>query len=86
MEEFIQHLSTVLQQAFPGSTPELEQFAPLSKVGGFLIWDGFDGVEQLDRQRLVSTALRRLLPPDELLQVTTILTATPEEVELMKAD
>ena len=86
MDEFIQHLTDVLQQLFPGSTPELEQFQPLTKVGGFLIWDGFEGVEQLDRQRQVHAALRQTLSQVELQQVTTILTATPEEVELMKAD
>jgi hypothetical protein len=86
MEELIQSLTRLLEREFPGSIPELEQIKPLQKVGGFLIWSGFDGVEQIDRQRQLSGALKRNLLPDQQRQVTTILTLTPEESALMNAE
>ena len=86
MEDLIQFLIRLLQREFPGSVPELEQVKPLQKVGGFLIWSGFDGVEQIDRQQRLSGALKRGLDPDQRRQITTILTLTPEESALMQTE
>lgn len=86
MDELIQQLNCIFAQEFPGATPELEQAKPLQKVGGYLIWAGFDGVEQIDRQRQVSAAIKRHLAIPEQLQVTTILTLTPDESALMQTE
>jgi hypothetical protein len=86
MDELIHELTLVLLREFPGSMPELEQAKPLQKVGGYLIWNGFEGIEQIDRQRQLTAAIKRTLPPSEQLRVTTILTVTPEESELMRAE
>jgi len=82
----MQKVAEVLQREFPGSTPELEQARPLQKVGGYLIWSGFEGVEQIDRQRQLTGAIKRNLPAHEQLLVTTILTMTPQESELMRTE
>lgn len=84
MEQQIDKIRRVLASKFPGSTPELDQAKPLKKVGGFLIWAGFDGMEQIKRQRALSRALREGLTPKELALVTTILTITPGEAEAMR--
>jgi acid stress-induced BolA-like protein IbaG/YrbA len=84
MEQQIERIRKVLKSKFPGATPELEQAKPLKKIGGFLIWPGFEGVEQIKRQRALSRALKEGLKPQELAQVTTILTITPGEAEAMR--
>jgi acid stress-induced BolA-like protein IbaG/YrbA len=84
MEQKIGRIQKIFEAGFPGATAELEYVKPLRKVGGFLIWDGFQGVEQLKRQRALSRALKEGLEPKELAQVTTILTITPGEAEAMK--
>ena len=84
MEPLIQRLNQILQQEFPGSIPELEVVKPLQKVGGFLLWDGFDDLDQLDRQRKVSEVIREQLPPHEAVRVTTIFTMTPAEADVMR--
>jgi hypothetical protein len=86
VDEFIDRLVRLLTLHFPGSIPELNQLCPLQRVGGFLIWPGFDGIDQLDRQRQVGAVIRSSLAPQEQLMVSTILTLTPEESELMRTD
>lgn len=67
-----------LEQSFPGATVELE--TPYDdRVGGVLLWDGFQGVDQIDRQRRLWKALRSGLTQGEQLRVTAILTVTPSE-------
>jgi len=84
MQQQMRRLRKILICKFLGATPELERAKPLNKVGGFLIWDGFRGVEQIKRQRALSRALREGLRPQELAQVTTILTITQGEAEAMR--
>jgi acid stress-induced BolA-like protein IbaG/YrbA len=77
-----QHLAIFLQQNFPGCDPQLERGAPGERIGGYLIWEGFDGMEQIDRQSKLREVLRQL-PRDQQLQVTVILTVTPAEWTVM---
>jgi hypothetical protein len=45
-----------------------------------MVWAGFEGQEQSDRQRRLWQAIRADLPADEQLQVSATLTLTPEEM------
>jgi acid stress-induced BolA-like protein IbaG/YrbA len=81
----VETLTQTLRSAFPGSTAELEPVEGTNRIGGFLIWPGFDEMDQLDRQRTLSAALRARLNPDEILGVSTILTLTPDEVAVMRS-
>jgi hypothetical protein len=81
----LETLTKILAAAFPGSTSELEAVPGTERIGGFLIWNGFDGMDQLNRQRKLSTALRERLNPAQLLGITTILTMTPDEVAVMRS-
>jgi len=56
---------------------------PPRKVGGFLIWDGFSGLEQIERQNRLWGVLRERLSRDDQLRITAILTATPAEWDAM---
>ncbi len=81
MEDLMTKVERVLHERFgDDARVELEQDSPTEKVGGYIVWDGFTDVEQLERQRQVWDALRSGLTADEERQVTAILTATPEEV------
>jgi hypothetical protein len=71
-------LKKLLQTAFPGATVAITRFSPGGRVGGSLIWDGFDGKLQIDRQ----THLRQVvdkLPKKEHSKVSFILTLTKDE-------
>jgi hypothetical protein len=86
MEEIIEKLTRVFGERFPGSVAELERTAFAERVGGSLIWSGFEAVEQIDRQRQISRAVREGLAPEEQLKVSAILTFTPDEVAVMRED
>jgi hypothetical protein len=84
MDDFIQKLTQILQKNFTGSDLELQQ-ASAQRVGGLLIWDGFAGKEQIDRQREVWRVLRAELTPDDQLKVAAMLTLTREEMGAARA-
>jgi acid stress-induced BolA-like protein IbaG/YrbA len=78
--ELIDHITAVLDGAFPKSLVEIEETVPGLKVGGHVVWDGFDGVEQIERQRRLWNTLRAELNADEFVHVGVILTLAPIEV------
>ena len=80
MEDFIQKLTALLLAQFPGAQLDIERATPGTKVGGFLIWPGFEGKEQIDRQTNVWDVLRGKLPREEQLRIAAILTMTPQEI------
>ncbi len=79
MEALMQKINGVLKSAFPDATAELEQAAPADKVGGLLIWAGFEGMEHIKRQNRLWAVLKKGLTRQEQLRITAILTLTPEE-------
>ncbi len=75
-------LRRLLRDAFSGAEVKLDPSAN-GKVGGLLIWDGFLGQDQVDRQRAVRDAVRRGLDTEEQRQISAILTVTPDEIAVM---
>ena len=84
MAELINRLTDILATAFTGAQIELEPVAPAQKVAGFLVWSGFVGMEQLKRQDRLWGVLKKGLSKNEQLQITAILTVTPEEWAVSK--
>jgi hypothetical protein len=79
MEDLINRLRALLEAEFPNAVVELEQASPAEKVGGFLIWRGFEGMEQIERQQRLSDVIRSNLSRDDQIRITAILTVTPDE-------
>lgn len=75
-------LTRILSERFKDAEVKLERSGP-TKVGGFLIWKKFVGVEQIKRQERLWKVLEKKLTKDEQLQITVILTATPEEMTVV---
>lgn len=80
----VQDLTRLLKARFSGAAVKLERVHGGERVGGELIWDGFDGQEQIDRQLAVREVVRQL-PLDQQLDVSLILTLTPVERTSMAA-
>lgn len=83
MEELLARLETLLRQQFAGSQPMLETYAP-ERVGGFLLWDQFAPMEQIEWQRLVWNALHQYLSATDQTRISAILTLTPDESQAMQ--
>jgi hypothetical protein len=83
MEEFLNRLERLLQDRFEGAKVDFEPPEPEGRVHGFLIWGGFEGHEQLRRQRHLWRVLRKELSPDEQASIGALLTVTPSEILVM---
>jgi hypothetical protein len=85
MDDLSERLTDQLQQSFPSAEISFDPvYAP--KLGGLLVWQGFDNLEQLARQHHLWSVLRAHLSPDEQLRITAILTMTPAEMAIMNEE
>jgi hypothetical protein len=84
MEKLIARVKDILAKEFGDATVELEQAQPARKVAGSLVWSGFEGMEQIERQDRLWKAIEKGLAKDEQLQITLILTLTPRELAVSK--
>lgn len=78
-----QKVRDVLENAFPGINVETE-ILPGGRISGFVVWAGFIGMDQVDRQTKVRDALRLGLG-EEAQEVGVLLTYTPDEMDAMSA-
>jgi hypothetical protein len=84
MENFIRKLRKLIAHHFAGARLELRRLGA-GRVSGLLTWDGFGGVEQIERQRTVWGVLRANLTPEEQLRVAAILTLSSQEMAAARA-
>jgi len=76
-----------IRDCFP--TARLEDFGRTSKfdrIGGVLIWSGFEGLDMIDRHEKLWSALKQKLSADDRAQCTLIMTLTPKELEDIQSD
>jgi hypothetical protein len=76
-------VKSILETAFQGIKVLTEVF-PDGRISGSVIWAGFDGLDEVDRQTIVRNELRDKLGADAQ-QVGVLLTYTPDELEAMNA-
>ena len=74
-----QKLTAVLSKNFPDASIKVEQAGSNKKLGGMVVWNGFDGIDQVDRQRELWSVLKKTLSPEEQLKISAILTMAPVE-------
>jgi len=80
-------LRRVLKRHFDGAeVNSLVPAGPHHRVGGVLVWSGFEGMDGPDRQRALWRTLRERLSPEDLLQVSLIMTVTPTERDTMQSN
>ena len=84
MEQAVEQVDALLRRKFPNATTELELSPGSSKVTGLLIWDGFEGEEQMDRQDRVWKVIQAHLTPKQRQHVSAIFTVTPTELAVMR--
>lgn len=86
-QNFEQRLKSLLQEIFPGCDADLEHGWTEGRYGGVLVWDGFDDMEPLDRQRLLWKKLREAMPsPADQSLIAPILAMTPSEMAVIRED
>lgn len=79
MGTFAKKLTRLLHQRFPNCELELEEVGG-GRIGGLIIWDGFNALDHIDRQKKLSEAIKSSLTPTEQLKISAILAMTPAEL------
>jgi hypothetical protein len=69
-----------------GASVELEEVPRIEKLSGLVIWEGFAGKPQRERQRELWSVLRHGLQEEEQLSLSAILTLTPAEQRTFLAE
>lgn len=85
MESLRDKLKALFAERYPGCELDLEP-RPGDCLAGFLIWPGFESVDQVDRQMEVGRFLRESLSPAEYQSITFVFPFTPHEVAAMRED
>ena len=73
-----ERVTRILEARFPGVIVALEPASSPDRIGGWIVWGGFDGRDHVERRRLLKDALSGLTPEDRL-SLGPILTLTPSE-------
>lgn len=79
MDRLRQQLEQWLPEQFPQAEIRLDLARRGQKIGGILAWDGFAGLEPIDRQGLLWRVLRARFDRDDQLGISSIITLTPAE-------
>ena len=78
--EIAERVRQAVVDAFPGCDPRLEWDDGLQKVVGVVLWDDFEKLDHVTRQRKLWSVLKKALGPNAQ-QVSLLLTYTPHEYE-----
>lgn len=79
-----EEVKSIVKQNFEGSQLFPEVDSTSHRLSGFLIWEGFAGLSQTDRQKKLWSVLRQRLGT-HAAQVSTVFTYTPSEYETLSA-
>ena len=74
-------VESAVAQSFIDAKTDLEEIQELGKLSGHVLWSGFAGMPDRERQRALWKQLRESLSPPELLSLSLILTFTPQEYD-----
>ncbi len=80
-----ERVSAVLNQRFHVHAMDVHRNSEAERISGRIVTSDFDGMQQIDRQRVVHNALRDALGADSD-GVSIILTFTPDEYEALRED
>jgi acid stress-induced BolA-like protein IbaG/YrbA len=82
MERFAQQVREIIEAEFSGARTHLEE-TTAGRLAGRMVWSGFDGLDQVERQEQLRGVLRNRLG-ETAAQVSVILTYTPGELQVMQ--
>lgn len=77
-------LLRMLRQQFAGAELDIRYSEFSGKLEGTIVWKGFAGMDQVDRQRALRSLVQSKLTQDERACLSGIFTMTPEEIAVMR--
>ena len=84
MERLKAVLEDWLPQQLLGARVEIDPLRRGYKISGIVIWQGFDGLEPIDRYTLLWKHLRAHLNRKDQARISMIITLTPAEYAVLR--
>lgn len=82
-------LKTKLRKAliarFPSAEISMKNPTAVGKLGATVIWDGFVGMDQIERHRAIREAVTGGLSLEERVKLSAIFGMTPDELAVMNS-
>jgi len=77
-------VESLVVENLPDASAELELVPQAEKLSGYVVWEGFYGKTQRERQKELWSVLRANLKPEEEWHLSAILTFTPAEINSLR--
>jgi acid stress-induced BolA-like protein IbaG/YrbA len=74
----------MLLTRFKGAEVEIDNYPESDRTGATVIWKGFEGKDEIERQRLVRKAIEKGLGPQQARKISLVLTFTPDEMAAIR--
>ncbi len=79
-------LRQLLQENLKGADARIDPPSPTGRIGGTVIWDGFEGMDQLDRQNSIWKIIDDNMDQEERRGILLLLTLTPQELATIEEE
>lgn len=76
----VKKLDKFLRNHFTDADIHIDPPRPSGRIGGTIVWSGFEGRDQLDRQNEVWAIIDKNFNDDEKRNIILIMTLTPDEL------
>ncbi len=77
-------LKKTLAERFRGAEVEIDTYPESDRIGATVIWKGFVGKDQIDRQRLVRKAVEKAFTEVQTRKIGLVITFTPDEMAAIR--
>ncbi len=79
MDKVMTQLTDAFKSSFAGAEVNLKTYPPDRRIGGNVVWDGFDDMDFLDRQREIHRVVAAALDEAGQMRTSMILAFTPTD-------
>lgn len=80
----VKKLANLLRDHFTDADIHIDPPSRTGRIGGTIVWAGFEGREQLDRQNEVWAIIDKHFSDDEKQRIALIMTLTPDELSTIQ--
>ncbi len=77
-------LKKILADRFKGAEVEIDIYPESDRIGATVVWKGFVGKDQIDRQRLARKAIEKALNESDARKIGLVITFTPDEMAAIR--
>lgn len=85
-DQIVNRLKALFEKTFQNAHVDIDPPSPTGRIGGTIVWQGFEGRDQLDRQNEVWAIIDKNFNDDEKRNIILIMTLTPDELSTIQGE